>query len=339
MKALKAYRDIVADIRSKQFKPVYILHGEESYFIDRISKEIETHALEEHERDFNQTVLYGKDSTPDQIIECVKRFPMMAERNLVILREAQGMRIDALDKLEALFEQPVSTSVFVICYKHKKIDGRRNFVKKAKKQGAVFESKELYDNEVPQWISGYVRTLGRKIGPKETQLLADHLGKDLAKIVSEIEKICVVTPEGESISSMTIQQQIGINNDHNIFELQNAIGHGDRHKALRIARYFGGSTKDHPLPPTIGALHRYFNILALAHAHRRANRKELPGLLGVAPFFVNDYLNAAKRYPVERIKAIQGYLRECDAKSKGLGNDKLLETGQLLEEFVLKALN
>ena len=339
MKALTAYRKVMGEIRAKQFKPFYILHGHESYFIDRISKEIEEYALEEHERDFNQTILYGKDSTPDQIIECVKRFPMMAERNLVLLREAQGMRIDALEKLEPLFENAVGTTVFVICYKHKKIDGRKKFVKLAKSKGCVFESKELYDSDVPQWISGYVRSLGRKIGPKETQLLADHLGKDLAKIVSELEKLCVVTAEGETIGAKTIQQQIGINNDHNIFELQNAIGAGDRNKALRIARYFGSAQKEHPLPMTIGALHRYFTTLSLVHAHPKAERGELPGLIGVAPYFVNDYISAARRYPMHRITAIQGYLRGCDAKSKGIGNAKMNTTSDLLEDFVLRAMS
>ena len=338
MKALTSYRNIIGDIRAKKFKPVYILHGEEAYFIDRISKEIEESALEEHERDFNQTVFYGKDSTPEQIIESVKRFPMMAERNLVILREAQGMRIDIMERLAPLFLNPIESSVFVICYKHKKIDGRKKFVQKAKKVGLLFESKELYDNEVPQWIAGFVKQQGRRINPRETQLLADHLGKDLAKIVSEVEKLCVVTAEGETIDSDTIQQQIGISNDHNIFELQNAIGNGNRAKALRIARYFGSAPSTHPLPMTVGTLNRYFTTLALVHTNKHVSSNEWPGILGCGPFFVKGYLDAAKRYPLTRIQDIQKHLRTCDLKSKGIGNDKLSSHRTLLEEFVLRAM-
>jgi DNA polymerase-3 subunit delta len=338
MKALDTFRRVVGDIRAKKFKPIYILHGEEAYFIDRISKEIEDHALDEHERDFNQTILYGKDSQPDQIIEHVKRFPMMAERNLVILREAQGMRIDALEKLEPLFDKPVQSTVFVICYKHKKIDGRKKFVKLAKKHGELFESKVLYDNELPKWISGYIRHTGRTIGARETQLLADHLGTDLNRIVSEIEKLCVVTDKGEQISADIIQQQIGISKDHNIFELQNALGRKDKTRALAIAKYFGSTPNTHPLPVTVGVLNGYFTKVALVHANKDADRNTLPGILGCKPFFVNDYLAAARAYPMDKLTEIQGYLRTCDARSKGIDNSSLKD-GDLLIDFVLRALS
>lgn len=338
MKALSTFRKILADIRAKAFKPVYILHGEEAYFIDRISKEIEDFALEEHERDFNQTILYGKDCQPEQVIEHVKRFPMMAERNLVILREAQGMRIEALEKLEPLFASPVASTVFVVCYKHKKIDGRKKFVKLAKKNGILFESKELYDNEVPKWIAGYIRHTGRTIGTRETQLLADHLGTDLNRIVSEVEKLCVVTEKGHQITADVIQQQIGISKDHNIFELQKALGLQDRNKALAIAKYFGSTPSTHPLPVTVGMLNSYFTKIALVHGNAGADRNALPAILGCNPFFVKDYVEAAKRIPMSKVIEIQGFLRECDTKSKGINNTSLKE-GDLLADFVLKAVS
>ena len=331
------FRKIVKEVRGGAFKPVYFLHGEEPYFIDRIAQEIELHALQEHEKDFNLTVLYGRDSDPDQVKDACLRFPMMAERQVVVVREAQTWRIDAFDKLEAYFENPTPTTVLVIQYKHKKADGRKTWLKDLGKKQVVFLSDKLKEDKLPEWIQGYVKFHKRRIGPVEAKLLADHLGSDLGKLTNEVEKLCIVIEEGGTITSELIQRNVGISKEYNIFELQNAIGVGDHVKAQRIAQHLAND-KEHKLFLSVGMLSSYFAKVAIVHAHAGKPAGELAAAMKVPPFFVRDYQNAAHRFPPAKLREIQRLLREADLNSKGVGNASA-EDGELLRELLARVMN
>lgn len=330
------FKKIVKDVRSGAFKPVYFLHGEEPYFIDRIAEEIEMHGLQEHERDFNLTILYGRDSDADQVKDTCLRYPMMAERQVVVLREAQTWRIDAFDKLEAYFRTPTPTTVLVILYKHKKADGRKTWLKDLAKKNMVFVSDKLKEDKLPEWIQKYVQFHKRRIGPVESKLLADHLGSDLGKLTNEVEKLCIVIEEGGTISSELIQRNVGISKDYNIFELQNAIGQRDHVKAQRIA-HFLATDKEHKLFLTVGMLSSYFGKLGIVHASPGLQQGDLAAALKVPPFFVRDYAQAARNYPLPKVREVQHLLREADLRSKGVGNTSA-DDGELLRELLVKVM-
>ncbi len=330
------FRKIVKEVRAGSFKPIYFLHGEESYFIDRVSEEIELHALAEHEKDFNLTILYGRDTDPDTVKDACLRYPMMAERQLVVLREAQTWRIDAFDKLESYFKNPTPTTVLVICYKHKKADGRKTWLKDLGKKQVVFVSDKLKDEMLPDWIQKYVTFHKRRIGPVEAKLLADHLGSDLGKLTNEVEKLCIVTDEGGTITGDLIERNVGISKDYNVFELQKAIGMRDHVKAQRIA-HFLANDKESPLVMTVGLLSSYFSKLGIVHANAGKQQGELAAALKVPPFFVKDYANAARFYPPEKLCEVQHLLRETDLRSKGVGNTSA-DGGELLRELLVRVM-
>jgi DNA polymerase-3 subunit delta len=330
------FRRIVKDVRGGTFKPVYFLHGEEAYFIDRIEQEIVLHGLQEHEKDFNLTVLYGKDSDVDAVKDSCLRYPMMAERQLVVLREAQTWRIDAFEKLEVYFKTPTPTTVLVICYKHKKADGRKSWLKDLAKKQEVFVSDKLKEDKLPEWIQKYVTFHKRRIGPVESRLLADHLGSDLGKLTNEVEKLCIVVDEGAPITAELIERNVGISKDHNIFELQKAIGARDHAKAQRIAAYLA-MDKDSPLVKVLGLLSSYFSKLGVVHSQAGKTQAELATALKVPPFFVKDYAAAARNYPPVRLREIQHLLREVDMRSKGVGSASA-DDAELLRELVARVM-
>ena len=338
MSTLEEYKKIMADLRSGKFKPVYMLHGEESFFIDRIALEVERTALEEHERDFNQTILYGRDADPDQVKDTCLRFPMMAERQVVVIRELQNWRIDALEKLEAYFAKPTPTTVLVLCYKYKKVDGRKGILKAITKGGGqVFLSDKVRDDKLPDLLVSFAKVQKRKLGSAEANLLATHLGSDLSKAMKEVEKLCLVTEEGGAITSDIIQRFVGISKDYNVFELQNAIGMRDAVKAYRIANHFASDPKDYPLVVTLGFLNTYFGKLAMVHANAGKSQSELASALRVNPYFLKDYMAHARNYSMRKVVEVQGHLRQTDLRSKGLGGDGN-DQGELLRELVAKVL-
>jgi DNA polymerase-3 subunit delta len=332
------YKKLMTELRGGTFRPVYILHGEEGFFIDRIAEEVERLALQDHERDFNQTILYARDTDSDQVKDTCLRFPMMAERQLVVVRELQAWRIDQVEKLEAYLAKPTPTTVLVLCYKHKRIDGRKSILKTAQKGGgAVFTSDKVREEKLPEVLASFAKNQKRRLGGAEAQLLATHLGSDLAKAVKEVEKLCLVTEEGGAITSEVIQRFVGISKDYNIFELQNAIGMRDAAKAQRIANHFASDPKDNPLVLTIGFLNTYFSKLATVHAAQGGTQADLAAALKVNPFFVKDYVAQARNYPLPKLVEIQRYLRQCDLRSKGLGGDGS-DHGELLRELLAKVM-
>jgi len=331
------YKKVMLDVRAGNFKPVYLLHGEESFFIDRIAEEIEHLCVQEHERDFNQTILYGRDSDPDTVKDTCLRYPMMAERQLVVVRELQTWRIDQVEKLEPYLAKPTPTTVLVLAYKHKKVDGRKSILKTVQKGGGVvFTSDKVRDDKLPDVLVSFAKNHKRKLGAAEAELLANHLGSDLAKAVKEVEKLCLVTEEGGAITNEVIQRFVGISKDYNVFELQNAIGTRNAAKAQRIAQHFANDPKDNPLPLTLGALNTYFAKLAMVHALPGRSQQEMAAAMKVNPYFVKDYVAQARNYPLAKITEVQRHLRQCDLRSKGIGGDG--DPGELLREFLAKVM-
>lgn len=336
---IEDYKKLMLEIRSGNFRPVYMLHGEESFFIDHLSEEIERTCLEEHERDFNQTIVYAADTDPDMIKDTCLRFPMMAERQLVIVRELQAWRITEVEKLENYLAKPTPTTVLVLCYKHNKVDGRKSILKTIQKAGgAVFLSDKLKEEKIPDVLISIAKNQKRKLGPSEARLLATHLGSDLAKSVKEVEKLCLVTGEDGTITNDIIHKFVGISKDHNIFELQNAIGNRNVVKAMQIAQYFGSDQKNNPLPLTIAFLNVYFAKVAAVHSLQGKSQQEMASAMKVPPFFLKDYIAHARNYSLGKLVSIQRDLRECDLRSKGVGGDGG-DPGELLRELIAKVMS
>ncbi len=339
MSNLAELKKINSELDAGTFRPVYLLHGEESFFIDYISDRIEALALQDHERDFNQSILYGPDTNAGLVEDTCLRYPMMAERQLVIVRELQNWRIDQVEKLEPYLLKPTKSTVLVLCYKHKKVDGRKSIVKSVQKGGGlVFLSDKVKEDKLPDLLANLARKQKRKLGQSEARLLAAHLGSDLAKAVKEVEKLCLVTEEGGTITSDIIQRFVGISKEHNIFELQNAIGSRNTERAMRIANYFASAPKDNPLPLTLGFLNSYLTKLAIVHTMPGKSQQELASAMKVSPYFVKDYQAQAGNYTLGRIVEAQHHLRDCDLRSKGLGGDGG-DHGELLRELLAKIMS
>ncbi len=352
------FKEIMLDLKRKIYKPVYFLHGEEAYFIDEISNYIEQNVLDETEKGFNQTILYGRDIDLSGIVGLAKGFPMMGERQVVIVKEAQTLKDFAKKEAEddggtsksakakkggsetnpltAYLDNPQPATILVFCYKYKKLDARSSLAKTIAKQAVLFESKKLYDNKVPDWITSYLKDKKYAINPRAAALLAEYLGNDLSKIANELGKLFISLPEGNEITIDHIQDNIGLSKDFNVFELQDALGKKDVMKANRIVHYFAANPKDNPLIMTNASLYNYFQKVLLYHFV--PDKSKAAGALGVNPFFIQGYQNAARNYNTAKLKSVFSYLRECDLRSKGLDNVST-EDGELLKEMVFKILH
>jgi DNA polymerase-3 subunit delta len=330
------FNKIIRDLKNKVYQPIYLLYGEEEFFIDQISDYIEDHVLEESEKEFNQSVLYGLDTEVRSLIAEAKRYPMMASYNVVIVKEAQKLR--GIYELESYLKQHSPTTILVLCYKHGKVDGRKNFVKLAKKLGVVFESKRLYDNQIPAWIEEYLKGQGAAIEPKAMNLMVEFLGNDLSKISNELDKLLINLKEGERINDQLIEQNIGISKDYNVFELNNALGSKDVMKANRIINYFGQNEKDHAVPATLPMMYRFFSQILLFHHFSPADDRTLASKMGTNPFFLKDYKVAAKHYTVKKVAKIIEYMREADLQSKGVKGGGV-NTHDIYKELIFKILH
>ncbi|WP_262732885.1 DNA polymerase III subunit delta [Gaetbulibacter sp. NE] len=330
-------KELVSDIRKGHIKPVYFLMGEEPYYIDKLSEFIEDNILSEEEKGFNQMVLYGRDVSVEDIIGNAKRFPMMAEHQVVIVKEAQDLS-RTIDKLEAYVANPQPTTILVVNYKYKKIDKRKSLYKAIKKNGVVFESKKLYDNQVPDWIRRVLSGQSYSITPKAALMLAEFLGTDLSKINNELEKLKIVLPEGTEITPEHIEQNIGISKDYNNFELHKAIGDRDTKKAFKIIKYFGENPKDNPMVVTVSLLHSYFSKLLQLHGLNDKSSRNVASALKINPYFANEYIVAARNYPMKKVSAVIDSLREFDVKSKGVGANSIPQS-DLLKELMVRIMN
>lgn len=330
--ALEQVKLIIDQIEQGKIAPIYFLMGEEPYYIDGISHYIENHILSEEEKGFNQMVLYGKDVTIEEIIGNAKRYPMMSERQVVIVKEAQDLSA-TIENLVAYVENPQPTTVLVICYKYKKLDARKKLVKVIKEKGILFESSKLYENQVPDWIRRVLAAKGYKITPKASQMLTEFLGNDLSKVHNELEKLQLIIKPEEEITPQIIEENIGISKDFNNFELQSAIAEKNPVKAFAIVQYFADNPKNNPMVLTVALLYNFFSKLLLYHS--LSDKSVAPKALGVNPYFIKEYQVAARHYPMKKVSAMISSIREIDMKSKGVGAANTT-SADLFKELLVK---
>lgn len=329
-------KQIISEVQKKIFQPIYLLHGEEPFYIDAISKAINENALEEHERDFNQTILYGKDADVLSIISEVKGFPMMSDRKLVIIREAQDLK--DIEKLEAYCAQPNPTTVFVIEYKYKKFDSRKKIFKEISKNGIVFGSEKIKEYQLIDWINNYLKSTEYAITPKASALLADFLGNDLSKITNELDKLALLLQKGTTINEVHIEENIGISKDYNVFELINAIALRDVPKAMKIVNYFDKNPKSAPLVVVISNVFTFFSRIMRIHFIQNKSNDHIAKELKIHPYATRELLQSTKIYPPKKISANIAILHEYDLKSKGVGNSSFSE-GELMRELIFKLMH
>lgn len=330
-------RQIVTGIQKKEIKPIYFLMGEEPYYIDKISEYIADNILTEDEKGFNQMTLYGRDTSVDEIVSNAKRFPMMAEYQVVIVKEAQDLS-RTIENLVDYAENPQPTTVLVVCYKYKKIDKRKKLYKAVTKSGVIFESKPLYENQVGDWITKNMKGRGFAISPKASHMLVEFLGTNLGKIDNELNKLQLICEKGTTITPEIIEENIGISKDFNNFELRNAIGLKDSQKAHRIVNYFAQNPKDNPIIVTISMLFSYFSQVLQYHGLPDKSKGSVAKQLKISPYFVNDYVVAARNYPMKKASQAISLLHEADVKSKGVGAGNISQ-GDLLKELLVKIMN
>lgn len=328
---------IFQEIKNKQVKPLYFLMGEEPYFIDLISDFIEKNVLLEDEKSFNQQILYGLDTKIEEIVASAKRYPMMAEKQVIIVKEAQHLSRQ-INNLQQYAENPMNSTVLVFCYKYKTLDKRKKLYKTIKKTGLIFEGKTLYDNKIPEWIKNRSKSMGFTLAQKSIYMLAEFLGNDLAKIDNELNKLKLITPPGVEVTPEIIEKNIGISKDFNNFELQNAIGERNVQKAHRIINYFAQNPKDNPIFFTTAVLFNFLSKLMIYHSLSDKTKGNVASKLGVNPFFVNDYISAGRNYPIKKVSGAISFLRDTDMKSKGVGSNSIPQ-GDLLKELLVKIMN
>lgn len=328
---------IVNEIKQGNIKPIYFFMGEEPYYIDKLTEYIEDNLLAEEEKGFNQMVLYGKDVSIEDVVSNAKRYPMMAERQVVIVKEAQELSRN-IEKLESYIENPQPTTVLVFAYKYKTLDKRKKVTKLLEKTGLVYESKKLYENQVGEWIKRVLSGKGYVIDTKAAAMLVEFLGNDLSKISNELDKLAIILPKGSTITSKTIEDNIGISKDYNVFELRKAIGERDQLKAYKIADYFSQNPKDNPLVMTTGLVFGFFSQLLQYHGLKDKSPGNAAKVLKVNPYFMKDYDIALRNYPMKKVSAIVGALRDIDVKSKGVGANAIPQS-DLLKEMLVKIFN
>lgn len=330
-------KQLIADLEAGLFKPVYLLTGEENYYIDVVSDYFETRIVDESMRDFDQTVVYGRDTTMAAVISDAKRYPMMSPVHLVIVKEAQDIDTKQWEQLAAYLQKASEKGVIVFCYRHKKLDKRTAVYKAIDKYGCVYETPKVWENQVPRWIADQVKSNGFSINDKATLMLAEYLGADLGKIANELSKLYPLLPANGAITEQLIEDQIGISKDYNVFELQKAIGRRDPVMCNRIVNYFAANPKKNPIQLVLPILYGYF--LKVMFYHQLENKSDAAKVLGCAPSFVQDYAVAASNYKLGKLATCIGYLYDTDLRSKGVRNSGSVTDGELLKELIFKVIH
>ena len=326
----------MTELESGKYRPIYFLMGDESYFIDKITEFIAKNVLPPEQHAFNQIVMYGKDATAALIDNTSRRFPMMTDKMVVIVKEAQNIR--SIDKLLHYAQNPLESTILVINYKYKKLAKNKKIYKAIAKNGLIFESKKLYENQVPAWINNYLKEKKFTINPIATKLLVDYLGTDLSKVSNELDKLIISLKAGTQITPSHIEQNIGISKDYNVFELQKALTQRNALKANKIVKYFAANPKNNPFILTVTSLFYFFSKILLVHSLSDKNKFSVAKALKINPFFADDFLMAAKTFNVRKLFYIISILREYDLKSKGVNNASMSE-GELLKELVFKIIH
>lgn len=332
------YEEIVRNLKNEVYSPVYFLMGEEDYYIDRISDYLVNHALTETEKEFNLTVLYGADTDIATVINAAKRYPMMSKYQVVVVKEAQHLR--NIEELTYYLQKPLASTILVFCYKHGALDRRKKITAEIEKAGVLFESKKLKEAQLPGFISSYLKRKQVEIEPKASEMMAEFVGADLNRMAGELEKLIITLPAGQKrITPELIERNIGISKDYNNFELRNALIVKDVLKANQIVKYFEENPKNNPLQVTLAVLFNFFANLMLAYYAPKKTDQGIAAQLGLrSPWQSKDYMIAMQKYSGVKVMQIIGAIRECDAKSKGIGNPSTPD-GELLRSLVYMILH
>lgn len=330
-----AVEKIISEWKKNSFKPVYWLEGEEEYYIDKAVEYAEHHILPESEASFNLTVFYGRDANWADVINACRRYPMFAERQVVILKEAQHMR--DVEKLEAYVDNPLHSTVFVVSYKDKKVDGRTSFAKTLKAKAVLVTTKKMYDSKLPEWTQELVQSKGLSISAKGLALLVDHIGNDLSRIENEIDKLSVNLGKRKGITEEDIEEFIGVSKDFNVFELQGALAKKDLPKAIRIIQYFEANPKSAPIQLVLPSLYSFFSKVFMVFGAGSHDEKSVAAALGINPYFIKDYMQAANLYKFEGVEKILLLLHTYNLRSVGV-NDAGTEDASLMKEMVVKMM-
>ena len=334
-----SFDSIMADLKARQFVPVYYLMGEEPYYIDCIADYIAEHVLQPEERDFNQTVLYGSDVTAAQIADAARRYPMMSEYQVLIVKEAQNVK--QTEALEKYFKAPMPSTILVMCHKNGNVDGRkREYVKAIQSAGVLFESKKLRDRDLPAFIEGYLKRREVSIDPKSTQMIADNIGSDLSRLTGELEKVILALPEGnKKVTPQVVEDQIGVSKEFNGYELRDAIVNRNVYKANQIIKYFDDNPKAGSIYSFLPLLFNYFQNLMIAYyAPNNQSQERVAEWLEVKPWDAKRYMTGMRNYSGMKVMHIISKLREIDAKSKGLDNPNT-PPGELMKEIIFYILH
>ncbi len=330
--------DILKELRAKQYRPVYYLMGEEPYYIDVISDYIEGHVLTDTEKEFNLTVVYGADVDIATIINAAKRYPMMSEHQVVIVKEAQSVR--GMEELVYYLQKPLLSTILVICHKHGVLDRRKKLATEIERTGILFESKKLRDAQLPGFITTYLKRKGVDIEPKATAMLTEFVGADLSRMAGELEKLIITLPKGTTrVTPEQIERNIGISKDYNNFELRSALVEKDVLKANRIIKYFEENPKNNPIQMTLSVLFGFFSNLMVAYYAPEKSEQGVASYLGLkTPWQAREYLAAMRRYSGVKTMQIIGEIRNADALSKGVNNSSI-SNGDILRELIFKILH
>lgn len=332
----KDYKQIISDIRKRIYHPVYLLSGEEPYYIDLISDVIENEVLDESGKEFNLSVLYGRDVDARTIGDYAKRYPMMASHQVVIVKEAQDVK--TLDDISAYAEKPLESTILVLCYKYKKYDKRKSLAKIVDKKGIYFESAKIYEDKIPAWINAQTEASGYSISQKASIMISEFLGNDLSKIANELSKLYISLPKGSQITEKLVETNIGISKDFNIFELQVALAKRDVLKSNRIVAHFASNPKENPLTKVVVLLFTFFSKVLVVQAMSGRPDNEIASAAGFTPYFIGDYKTAARNYNIDKLAMVIGMLREYDLKAKGVDSGSI-DNGELTKELVYKILH
>ena len=332
------YEEIARDLKNRIYKPVYYLMGEESYYIDRISDYIAQTVLTDEEKEFNQTVLYGSDTDVPTIINAAKRYPMMSEYQVVIVKEAQNVK--KIEDLSYYLQKPLMSTILVICHKHGVLDRRKKLAVEIANVGVLFESKKIKDAQLPGFISTYLKRKSVDIEPKASEMMAEFVGTDLNRMAGELDKLVITLPQGvRRITPEQVEKNIGVSKDYNNYELRSALVARDILKANKIIKYFEENPKTNPLQATLSALFGFFSNLMLAYYAAEKTEQGIANQLSLQPSWkAKDYMAAMRVYSGVKCMQIIGEIRYCDARSKGVDNSSLSD-GDLLRELVYKILH
>ena len=332
---------LLKDVRNKRIAPVYLIHGDEPFYLDRIADELEKVVVPVAERGFNQFMLFGKDADVGVVLNNARRYPFMADRQLVLVKEAQqlgGIRDKAGQQLlESYAMEPLGSTVLAI-FHHEPLDERKAWVKAFAGKGVLLGVKKLYDSKLVDWVGDYCRGRGVKISPKACQMLVESIGNDLKRMAGEVDKMLLNLRVDEEISAATVERLVGISKEYNVFELQKALAQRDVVKANRIVDYFGRNAKDNPAVVVLAQLHQYFSRVLLVQASKDQSERGLAPVLGVNPYFVKDFLTAARTYPLPKVADILHLIRRADAQAKGIDTPAMTD-GDILRELVFGVLH